>query len=742
MHIWAGSGSAGKETVRRRSRTPKKTAKSIRKEKRSARVGLGMDDSCSDDIIGYSSLSPGLSLKKDSGIDCEMVAEALANSAAFYDVEQDMVKPLNVGSLDSTTGSINTIGRIEDGLKELRKEEIKIVDELEAFSTPKKSKGKGIALVDLDDPEEDSTWDFTQSLFSLDRMLASTDKIPRAENEENIQGVSPTKVSDGDVFLAPSQVGISPKDLPPRHTAGLTQVVNQHPVVIESVNDLGSISSPGQASKHDKPDEPSFCLISPEIPQTISEASSRGINSSESENELEKIFSKGQKQVSEPGTPHGRLQGEHSSDVAKAIINAPISEPGTLDEYPPDKDPIPDTKPLRNTLDASQEKRRNATIGGFSLLVPHIVREAKDSLYITPSRFSGNDTPSSSAEGLGEVTSLKEIEFCASGLKNHVTDELEVEGNSTLGNLELNVGNPAQMEDDHILSSLEGFSSNLGSPMSLSVMGSRESDPFTSIDVEVGSCSRASVDCSAKAKAENDEKSTCAQESDRLLQEFKVRYPLIKGDEPLPSYDASVNSIEAENECDIERSEAFSPVHQNVIASMTPKHDYVERRSQRVRDTNNLLRGGIFLESKYPHDPARGRAASQPSRPGMNWFPPRSRRPSAVNKFEGTGSEEWLLGKGDFSESETEMRYEEPEGFWMQDSEGKMTGTTKTNAEMETEAETDEEGQYLLAMDRKMKKRNPGLFEPMFDENDREFMGISQYSVDGSEYFCIDIEKI
>ncbi|KAF7884014.1 hypothetical protein EAF00_011326 [Botryotinia globosa] len=748
MHIWAGSGSAsGKETVRRREKTPIKTGTILRKRKSSARIGCGLDGSGSSEDIGQS--SPGPSPRRDSGVDSVMASEADSDDSIItvisiptYDVEEDMVKPLNVGSLDGE-GNLITIGKMESGLKMLREDKMNknLYDELES-STPSRVKGKGIALMDMDDSDGEGKDDFSSSLRGLSRILASNHRMFLASREEEDR----INHSDNDVFAKNKSVGTKygiPTGLP------LPSDI------------LGTPAEDTQAVWHEYAlsggkNESDFHITSG--------ASCDNINSSESENELERLFKVDSVHTSEPEIRDEYLSYEVSTPInIKEFVFDPEdenkracysnvgcvqdSETERKDKYPDVKftheidinlnleeegeepkktvkspheqlwDEI--SKSVDKALDASQENRRKESIRGFSLKVPRLVHEAKQGLYRSPSPTRS----SKSNEIVGEVSSLKEIEFCASGLKDCGMGE----GNLVAGIEDLGKDCSAQMQRnyDRTIASREGVSSNFGSPISLFVMGKGgidypESglmeDEGVSIDVDDGNC----------------------KSSDSPCRQVKVCTP---GDE-VDGHSSGhkgirEDSVERENERNIASSERFSPVHQRVIQLMTPKHGQYRTVREKVGKTPASYRmfdaqvneknvsqelGSVAMERKASQYPARERAFSQPCLSkdlnGVHHFSPGSFRVDNSKDSDGNGSEEWLLGTEECSEIEEEM-----EKFWKVNSEGPMAQFRKAVEKMDTETRN-----KLPVMDRKMKRKmaDLGSWESTTDENERVTMGSSQ----------------
>ncbi|ESZ97853.1 hypothetical protein SBOR_1729 [Sclerotinia borealis F-4128] len=688
--LGSGSSSNGKETVRRRSMSPKKAARSLKKKNSSAKFGRGMDGSCSNEEVKKS--SPSLSPRRDSGIESELASKDSIHTITPYDVEEDMVKPLNVESLSSDSGDtdVDTIGEVEN-VSGLEKEQEKKMDEnldhgLEAFLTPIKSKGEDVPFIDTDDANGEGSNDFSLSLIGLGCMMASNNKLFRVgKGKEERQVETPNRDSNDDAFVTNNLVGIkrmSPKDLPRLNTIGLVRDTCQQLASTGSENELERLLSREQGSEHESPDEYSHIGITQENFKTADLTGRDATSSPESECELERIFSLSREQ---------------------------ISEPETLDEHLADEQ-ISGIRSLDNFSDVSEENRRDASIQDFSFRVPYLVRKAGVSVSISPPRFCRSDAPSPSAEILGEVCSLKETEFCASGLKNTVVDEV---GRSvTLGSSEESLDGSAQMEDACMFASLEGVSSNCGSAISWSVMRNIKADPFMVKDSEVGSCSDVSVDGLTGAGAEAEDQFDGIQvkvisSSQRRLRDTELDFPSIENYEALPIYDESIDSIEVEDDGDIvSSSERFSPITQGVLSSMTPKH------SVPYAIKNNRIPPASYHASIYS-----------------------SLRPEYVETFDGNSPEESLIGAEGCSEgeSEEEMGYIEPQDFWMQACKGKMISKTEREVDTETEVETDEEErQYLLEMGRNMKKRNPGLLGPTVDEDGRVLMGISPARFDGA----------
>ncbi|KAF7918694.1 uncharacterized protein EAE97_011789 [Botrytis byssoidea] len=755
VHIWAGSGSAsGKETVRRRERTPIKTGTILRKRKSSARIGFGMDGSGSSEDIGQS--SPGPSPRRDSGVDSVMASEADSDDSIItviniptYDVEEDMVKPLNVGSLDGE-GNLITIGKMESGLKMLREDKMSknLHDELEYSSTPSKVKGKSIASMDMDDSKGEGADDFSSSLRGLSRILASNHRMFLASREEEDR----IKDSDNNVFA--KNKSLSTKHSTPTGLPLPSDILDTPAEDTQAV--WHEYAFPGSKNESDS--------------HTTSVSSCDNINSSESENELERLFKVDSVHTSEPEIRDGYLsyeistpinikdfdfdsENENKSTCYSNVECVQDSETERKDKDPdikftheididlnleeeekePEKivksqhellwDEI--SKSVDKALDASQENRRKESIRGFSLKVPHLVYEAKQGLYRSPSPTRS----SKSNEIVGEVSSLKEIEFCASGLKDCGMEE----GNLVASVEELGKDCSAQMQrkDDRTIASREGVSSNFGSPISLSVMGSGGRDyPESGLTEDEGD-----LGVSIGVDDEN------CKSSDSPCRQVKIR---ISGDE-VDGHSSDhkgirEDSVERENERNIANSERFSPVHQRVIQLMTPKHGRYRTVREKVGKTPASYRmsdaqvnkknashglGSVAMERKASRYPAKERAFSQPCWSNkMNWvhhFSPGSFRADESKDSDGNGSEEWLLGKEGCSEIEEEM-----EKFWKRNSEGPMAQFRKAMENMNTETDTKrEERKKLPVMDRKMKRKmaDLGSWESTTDENERVAIG-------------------
>ncbi|TGO25751.1 hypothetical protein BPAE_0073g00170 [Botrytis paeoniae] len=750
--------SCGKETVRRRERTPTKTGTILKKRKSSAKIGLGMDGSSSTGDIGKS--SPGPSPRRDSGVDSVMASEADSDESIItvisiptYDVEEDMVKPLNVGLLDGE-GNLLAIGKIESTSKMLREEKMNrnLHDELEHSSTPSRVKENGIAPIDMDESDGEDTDNFSQSLRGLSRIMASNYRMFRARREEEDR----IKDSDNNVFAKKDSVDT-------KHSISTSLPLPS--------DIIGMPAEDTQAVWH----EYAFAGSKNELDSHVTSAASCiNKNSSESENELERLFRVDSVHTSEPHISDGYLSYEISTPINmkefvfdsenenKLACYSNVecvqdSETEKKDKYPdikfthkldidlnveeekePEKivkspheqlwDEI--SKSVDKALDASQENRRKESIRGFSLKVPHLVHEAKQGLYRSPSPTRS----SKSNEMVGEVSSLKETEFCASGLKDHGMRE----GSLLTGIEELDGNCSAQMQrkNDHAIASLEGISSSFESPISLSVMGRGERDyAEAGLEKDEGElCVGVSVGVDGENRALSD--SPCRQ--------VKIRIPGNEDDGDFPGYKGTrEDSVERENERDIANSERFSPVHQRVIQLMTPKHgryhtvrekggktpvNYRMFESQINEKTVSQELGSIAMERKASQYSAKERAFSQPCWSNdLNWFhqcSPGSFRADKSKDSSGDGSEEWLLGKEGRSEIEEEM-----ETFWKVNSEGPMAQFRKAMEKMDTETEIErEERNKLPVMDRKMKRKmvDLGLWEFPTDENGQVLMGRSQ----------------
>ncbi|TGO33750.1 hypothetical protein BHYA_0229g00150 [Botrytis hyacinthi] len=751
--------SCGKETVRRRERTPIKTGTILRKRKSSARIGFGMDGSGSTEDIEKS--SPGPSPRRDSGIDSVMASEADSDESIItvisiptYDVEEDMVKPLNVGSLDGE-GNLIMIGKMESGLKMLREEKMdkNLHDELEHSSTPNRVEGDGIASMGMDDSNREDIDDFSSSLRGLSRILASNHRMFRASREEEDR----IKDSDNNIFAMKKSV-----DTKRSISTGLplpSDILSTPAEDTQAVwHEYASSGSKNETDSH-----------------ITSVASCDNINSSGSENELERLFKVDSVHTSEPEIRDAYLSYEISTpiisikdfDFDSENENKPAccsnvecvqdSETERNDKHPdvkfthgidvdlnleeeekePEKivkspheqlwDEI--SKSVDKALDTSQENRRKESIRGFSLKVPRLVHEAKQGLYRSPSPTRS----SKSNEIVGEVSSLKEIEFCASGLKDCGMGE----GDLATGTEELGEDCSAQIQrkDDRTIASLEEVSSNVGSPISFSVMGKGGIDyPESGLTEDEGDlCVSVGVD---------DEN---CKSSDSPCRQVKIRIP---GDE-VDGHSSDhkgirEDSVERENERNIANSERFSPVHQRVIQLMTPKHgryrtvrekfgkipaSYRMFDAQVNEKTASQELGSVAMERKASQYPAKERAFSQPClSKDLNWvhhFSPGSFRADKSKDSDGNGSDEWLLGTEGCSEIEEEM-----EKFWKVNSEGPMAQFRKAMENINTETEIEREDRKKLpVMDRKMKRKmaDLGSWESTTDENERVAMGSSQF---------------
>ncbi|KAF7874528.1 uncharacterized protein EAF02_008505 [Botrytis sinoallii] len=728
MHIWAGSGSAsGKETVRRKERTPIKTGTIIRKRKSSAKLGLGMDGLASTEDIVKS--SPGPSPRRDSGIDSVMASEADSDesiitviSVSTYDVEEDMVRPLNFGSLDGE-GNLITIGKMERGAKMLREEEMdsNLHDELGHVSTLSKLKGKGIASMDMECSNREDTDAFSSSLKGLSRIMASNNRMFRASREEEDR----IKDSDNNIFAKNKSVGT-------KHSI---------PVGLPLPSDiLGTPAEDTQAVWHEYAFSGSKNESDSHI---ISAASCTNKNSSESENELERLFRTDSVHTSEPEGSDGYLSPETSTPikVKEFVFDSenenepacysnveciPDSETEQKDKYPDikftheididlnleeeEKEKEPEkivknlheqlwdeiSKSVDKALDASQENRRKESIRGFSLKVPRLVHEAKQGLYCSPSPTRS----CKSNEMVGEVSSLRETEFCASGLKDCGVGDGDLVTTCIEG---FDGDYSAQMrrKDDHATTSLDGISSNIESPISLPVMGrGGRNSPETGLTKDKGG--------SFESTGLDDE--TCTL-SDSPCRQVKIRVPGDENDGHLSDYkEIRGDSVERENEREIADSERFSPVHQRVIQLMTPK----QGRYHTGKNASEL--GSVVMERQASRYPAKERAFSQP---GLL-------RADQSKDSSGGGSEEWLLGKEGCSEIEEEM-----ERFWKVNSEGAMARFREVMEGMDKESEIEierEERKTFPVMDRKMKRKmgDLGSWDFTTDENGRVSMGSSQ----------------
>ncbi|KAF7899338.1 uncharacterized protein EAF01_008551 [Botrytis porri] len=742
MHIWAGSGSAsGKETVRRRERTPIKTGTILKKRKSSAKIGSGMDSSSSSEDIGKS--SPGPSPRRDSGVDSVTASETDSDesivtvvSVPTYDVEEDMVLPLNIGSLDGE-GDFITIGKIESGLKMLREEKMNknLQNELEQSSTPSKVIWNGITPLDMDDSNGEDEDEISPSLRGLSRIMASNYRMFRTSRGEEDR----MKDSDNNVFAKKESVG-SKHSIP-------TGLPTTSDVVDMPAEDTQAVwHEYAFAGGKNEPDS-----------HIASIASCDNINSSESENELERLFRVDSMHTPEPEISDGYLSYDVSTPINikefafdSRYENKPAcysdmeciqdSETEKEDKYPdikfthkinidlnleeekePEKigksahellwDEI--SKSVDKALDTTQENRRRESIRGFSLKVPHLIHEAKQGLYRSPSPTRS----SKRNEIVGEVSSLKEVEFCASGLKDRGLGEggLVTTSEGVGGDYSAQI----QEKDDRAIR-IEGVSSNLGSPVSLSFMGrgEREHTEAGFEKDEDDSCVSVGVD------GEN-----CTL-SDSPCRQVKISIPGDENDGAFSDFKGTrEDSVERENERDIANSERFSPVHQRVIQLMTPKHgryhtvrekggktpaSYRMFESQINEKNASQELGSIAMERKASQYPAKERAFSQPCRANdMTWFhqsSPASFRVDDSKDSDVNGSEEWFLEKEACSEIEEEM-----EKFWKVNSKGLMARFGKMMGHIDTESEIGEGEENKLPV----KMIDLGSSEFTKDENER-----------------------
>ncbi|KAM0143861.1 hypothetical protein ACHAP3_001127 [Botrytis cinerea] len=764
MHIWAGSGSVnGKETVRRRERTPIKTGKILKKRKSSAKIGLGLDGSCFTENIAKSSPGPdpSPSPRRDSGIDSVMASESGSDESIItviniptYDVEEDMVKPLNVGSLDSD-GSLIAIGKTVSDLEMPRGEKMNknLQDEWEYSPTLGKGKVKYIASMDMDGSNGEDADDFSSSFGGLSRMMASNHRMFRTSSEKEDR----VKDLDNNVFAKKESVGTRhsvPTDLP-------SSTIDVTPAE-DTQNDWHESASVG---KENEPDS-----------YVTSTASCIDTDSSKSEHKLERIFSVDSVYTSEPKIPDGCLSYEISTTTNKSDYedknenkSAYLFDVGCVrdsktkkeDKYldikftseididvKPEEEKEPEKKAktphvqlwdeisrcVDKALDVSQEIRRKESIRGFSLKVPHLVLEAKQGLCRSPSPSRS----CKSSEMVGEMGSLKEREFCVSGFDDCGMGEgglmTSIEG------LSEDCWAHMQGRDDCVIVSMEGVSSNLGSSKSLSVMGRGERNC-----AEVGREKGESVSCVGVGVGVDEENFTLSDSPCRQLK-IDISGDEIDGDSSNHK-ETRQDSVERENERDIANSERFSPVHQTVIQLMTPKHgryhtirekggkapaSYRMFESQINGKTVSRELGSIAMERKASQYPAKDRAFSQPCwSKDLNWFhqcSSGSLRAGNLKDSDGDGSEEWLLGNEKCSEIEEEM-----ERFWKVNSAGPMARFGKMMMKMDRDTETEieiegDERNHLPVMNRKgkMKMADVGSWELMTDENGRVSMGSSQ----------------
>ncbi|KAK6608380.1 hypothetical protein H4I95_03760 [Botrytis cinerea] len=390
MHIWAGSGSVnGKETVRRRERTPIKTGKILKKRKSSAKIGLGLDGSCFTENIAKSSPGPdpSPSPRRDSGIDSVMASESGSDESIItviniptYDVEEDMVKPLNVGSLDSD-GSLIAIGKTVSDSEMSRGEKMNknLQDELEYSPTLGKGKGKYIASMDMDNSNGEDADDFSSSFGGLSRMMASNHRMFRTSSEKEDR----VKHLDNNVFAKKESVGTRhsvPTDLP-------SSTIDVTPAE-DTQTDWHESASIGNENEPDSVD--SVYTSEPKIPDgylsyEISTATNKSDYEDKNENKSAYLFDVGCVRDSKTKKEDKYLDIKFTSEIDIDVKPEEEKEPEKKAKTPHVQlwDEI--SRCVDKALDVSQEIRRKESIRGFSLKVPHLVLEAKQGLCRSPS---------------------------------------------------------------------------------------------------------------------------------------------------------------------------------------------------------------------------------------------------------------------------------------------------------------------------------------------------------------------
>ncbi|KAB8293363.1 hypothetical protein EYC80_007684 [Monilinia laxa] len=808
MQIWAGSGSSfnGKETVRRRSMTPQKTAKTVKRRKSSARIGLGLDGLCSDDIGESSSISSS-SLKKDSAVH----SDGFLNIIHPYDVEGGMVKPLSFGPADDDLKNVDTVGGVEYGFEKEKERKRRMgqdySDSYENFPMPKKSKGEDINTSGSEDDLKNSSENVLKeientiqrleddlknsqnlgmgenshdmiveafstleklkeeadalvdcegllSLIALDCGMASEDmnprvSYPRVDQEKNLSTPgskqrrfqSPESNSDGGASLANSPLGTkqeSSKDLPPLNTTGLTQNDRQYLALIGSENERETLFGE-EVSEIERPDELLHVDVATKSPRMIHLVGRDDMGSSGSESELERVFVVNKEQGLENESP---------------------------DEDPRDEVVIFDIKSIRdsrirNTL-GKQTCMASICIPDPSTKTPSLVLEAGGSPSISPLLLCRSDSPSSDIEAIEDLTSFKE-EICESGLEQHVPDEIQ--SGPMRDSTEVSSNCWADMKDRLDIASLEGISSNCGSTMSLFVTGSGVY-PVMDNDDQVSSCSNVNIDVSAEASEEVDESFPYIQREntspEHRLSQSEPEISHVENYEAPLGWKENADSSEGENEREIASSEGFSTVHQLVDLYKT-EEDYVcgvremddsipfATGCTDISDPEKSVDLGKSenereIESSEGFSPVRQEVISFMTPKRSIGFASRdididgevatncrasiisSIRADYVDILDGDEREEKLIGGG-CSGEERGISFVQVEDFRVKASGEKQASATQIEDAGEIEID-EEEQRYCLEVGRRMKRKNPGLLGPTIDVDGKVVMEISNAGLD------------
>ncbi|KAA8566181.1 hypothetical protein EYC84_008783 [Monilinia fructicola] len=563
------------------------------------------------------------------------------------------------------------------------------------------------------------------------------DKIlPSPGTQEQEQSSSPESNSEGGVALASSPVGAKQKcskRLPPLKTTGLTQNDRQHLALLGSEKELERLFGE-EVSEIENPDDLSCMDITPNNPRMIHGGHGDvGSYSSEDENDGERISTASREQDLENEFPNEELRDE------RVILGI---------------------RCIDDSRDALESGDCIASIRAPSTEVSSLVLEAGGSPSISPLLSCRSDASSPNMEIRGEVNSFKETELCASRLEQHVTDEIH--SGPARDSAEVSSNCRAHMKDRLDIASLEGISSNCGNTASFLVTSGRV-DPIIDNDDDVRPCSNVSVDGSAETSEEIDENLSYIQggvisssehrvsqsepgisdveNDDALLDRkenvasgepegeweiacsegfspahqlgtlYKTTEDCIRGvcdtEDPIPltaggdisNPRENLDSCEIENEREIESSERFSPVHQRVLSSMTPKHS--------IRFASRDIDGELSTSSH----------ARIMSSVGADH----------AERFGGDEREEKLIGGG-CREAEGGISLLQPEDFWVKTSGEKQTSATEIQDE--EIAINEEEQQYRLEMGRRMKRKNPGLLGPQIDGRGEVVMEISRAGLD------------
>lgn len=585
MHIWAGSGSSsGKETVRRKPMTPKRIGRGLRKRYSSARVGMGMDDSCSVDNFG--SLSQSMTPAEcDSGIECDIESESSDTTISSYDVEEDMVNPLDVGALDNGLSSaeifptpkahkgkdskdMTIVDSEDDGMKSRG---TKVLERIKANVQRLDEDKKKFEILKYDTlirkrlptPRDDNQFGASGTVDPLDSRtpLSVTDNhnvvvsgnmdLQGLQNQRQKRPQPSDESSDGGVLLTKNldhTNRMTPKHLPRLKTAGLTQKDRQHFTYNEFDNVLEDV------------------LIAEEVIHSESlngnaDVVAAAVYRSTMNSEEQSVF-------------------EESLDISQQQL----SELDALDEHPDDDiwhEKYGNKHPYLPEVDILDTNIRNSSIE-----VPSLVSEVGESRNTSSLQSCENGTP------------LEEKKPCASGLKRNIWNKDW--GPSYLVIPDVILGSRTRSKNQSTSVSLEGVSDNLSASSSSATRAQSDSSE-AKVD-ETPSWSSLSANTSAEAEVEDGKFQFVAH---FLTPSSRTQSPLLEhdlsgiGSEALSSFEKLANPSEYEED-NTEDFESFSPVHRMGGPNGTPlsiglKYGFdIKARvdSGEIEDVRNILSSG------------------------------------------------------------------------------------------------------------------------------------------------------